>query len=538
MTLEHVRGGWRIRLRFGAGLRKRFAMPDISEAQARVRLAQLEQLALELATAGLHAEAPILLEEAAAAKTDRQLSGALRLARDTIAKATPVTEPEAPKVPRTFRDVAELWVSGKLQEQYPDEVAFKKAPGLANSRSIVATFYPLLGHRDMASITTVEVDAAKQAIPADLGHSTRRTYTAHLRRVFSLAVDPLRLIEASPVRGKFVPRKRPGREFPFLYPSEDAQLLACEAIEFEYRFLYGFLDRNGSRLSETLRATWEQADLARGVFRMENTKTGRSRFWKLDPDVHRALRLRAEQLGGKPAGLIFAGPGGIQLTRQMVHGRFLTHLLAAGVDRRELHTDTPERRRMNPHGTRGTFVTLALAMGKSERWVMDRTGHQTSAQLAKYTRQARHAAELQLGWFGAMDAALGMGHGMGQTVEMAGFPWMATHRGRVSDEAHPSTSEPKAAHGDDAAVPLKDAGPAGFPGVGQAAQDQAQAPAQAQDSPVERALAAALTAATAAEQWDLALEITRELGERRRARTAPEVSSLSDARKKRDEGGK
>jgi hypothetical protein len=38
-------------------------------------------------------------------------------------------------------------------------------------------------------------------------------------------------------------------------------------------------------------------------------------------------------------------------------------------------------------------------------------------------------------------------------------------------------------------------------------------------------------------QLDLALAIVQELGERRRVRTAPQVPSLSDARKKRDEGG-
>ena len=56
------------------------------------------------------------------------------------------------------------------------------------------------------------------------------------------------------------------------------------------------------------------------------------------------------------------------------------------------------------------------------------------------------------------------------------------------------------------------------------------------DSPVEVALAAALTAALAAEQWQLAQTLVQELGERRRARTAPAVSSLSDARRKKDEG--
>src|SRR3989304_2525944 len=56
------------------------------------------------------------------------------------------------------------------------------------------------------------------------------------------------------------------------------------------------------------------------------------------------------------------------------------------------------------------------------------------------------------------------------------------------------------------------------------------------ESVVERALAVALEAAIGAQRWDLALEVTREPGERRRTRTAPSVPSLADARRKKDEG--
>ena len=46
---------------------------------------------------------------------------------------------------------------------------------------------------------------------------------------------------------------------------------------------------------------------------------------------------------------------------------------------------------------RGTFVTLALANGKSEAWVQDRTGHTSSAMLNRYRRAALSASELELG---------------------------------------------------------------------------------------------------------------------------------------------
>jgi hypothetical protein len=62
------------------------------------------------------------------------------------------------------------------------------------------------------------------------------------------------------------------------------------------------------------------------------------------------------------------------------------------------------------------------------------------------------------------------------------------------------------------------------------------APPEPAESVVDRALAGALAAAQQAQQWDLCQEIVRELSERRRARLAPGVTSLADARAKRDKG--
>ncbi len=72
-------------------------------------------------------------------------------------------------------------------------------------------------------------------------------------------------------------------------------------------------------------------------------------------------------------------------------------LWAAGVRRSELHTKGENRGRLRAHDLRGTFVTLALAAGRSEAWVQDRTGHTTSAMLNRYRRAARSASELGLG---------------------------------------------------------------------------------------------------------------------------------------------
>ena len=51
-------------------------------------------------------------------------------------------------------------------------------------------------------------------------------------------------------------------------------------------------------------------------------------------------------------------------------------------------------------------MTVALANGKTEQWVTDRTGHRPSQMLATYTRQARTWAELDLGTLQPIDALL------------------------------------------------------------------------------------------------------------------------------------
>lgn len=50
------------------------------------------------------------------------------------------------------------------------------------------------------------------------------------------------------------------------------------------------------------------------------------------------------------------------------------------------------------HGLRRTFVTLALANGRYEAWVQDRTGHRSSVMVNRYRRAARSVTELGLGW--------------------------------------------------------------------------------------------------------------------------------------------
>jgi integrase len=68
-------------------------------------------------------------------------------------------------------------------------------------------------------------------------------------------------------------------------------------------------------------------------------------------------------------------------------------LWTAEVRRSQLHNDTTNSRKLRAHDLRATFTTLALAVGKTESWVKDRTGWTSSTMLERYRRAAHSAAE-------------------------------------------------------------------------------------------------------------------------------------------------
>jgi hypothetical protein len=82
--------------------------------------------------------------------------------------------------------------------------------------------------------------------------------------------------------------------------------------------------------------------------------------------------------------------------------RFRAHLNLAGVRREELFHRSANRSPIRIHDLRATFVTLALANGRTEAWVCDRTGHRSSQMVNRYRRAARSASELNLGTLASM----------------------------------------------------------------------------------------------------------------------------------------
>ncbi|HEX9620003.1 MAG TPA: tyrosine-type recombinase/integrase [Polyangiaceae bacterium] len=168
--------------------------------------------------------------------------------------------------------------------------------------------------------------------------------------------------------------------FPFLYPDEESALMACEQVPLGFRMLWGFLAREGCRVSEALGLTFRDVDLERGAVSLDKNETDDPRTWALDPSVAEALRRWRDRRQARPG--------------------------EAGVDRQELHERGTNRRPMRAHDLRGTFVTLSLANGRTETWVADRTGHKSSQMINRYRRAARSATELPVGPLAPLAEAL------------------------------------------------------------------------------------------------------------------------------------
>jgi integrase len=446
---------------------------------------------------------------------------------------------------------------GTLHELHPEDVRYRTKQGRDARLTQLSTFFPVLGDKTFDQITGDDIDEAKRLIPKGVKQGTRSRYLRELRFLLRIAVDPLALCERTPTVK--VLKGEPRGVFQLLYPAEEAQLCACLEIPIERRILYAFLARNGGRVSETLQYTFQCID-ADGVIHVakEWTKTKKARYWQLAPDVLEALRLRRAQMP-EGATLIFVPPTGErqpikQLTRHHVLRMLNLDLKTAGITRQGLVTALAGERKLCTHDVRASFVTLARAAGMSDRWIMDRSGHESAAVFEKYDRGVRHAREIHLGWWAPMAIALGLpgaecedtaidaaagsvsGPKLGQSwAKGAKRPMNSAVRangsGMGGEPSHPINPVKTGGEGPQNAT-REGLGPADLSISG-----QSSSPPETTPGPVEQALAAALPVAIAAEQWDLAQAIMQELGERRRARVAPGVTSLADARRKRDEGG-
>lgn len=486
--LEKVPGGWLGRFRCGA-TRKRVVIAVADERLAYARARRMREVIRALVAAKKSDDVVRYLEQAAAAPNSPAFNGvckgALLLSKD---------EPTATG-PCTFRDICEMWLSGMLHMRFPKTVPSQTQETAENSRArIVRHIYPHIGDLAARNIGQSHYDAVMAKLPKTL--QCRDKIAGFMVRVLDHAVR-LKLIDKNPIDPNTVPPPRDPNAvaFTYLYPDEDERLLSCELVPLGRRAFYGVLTRNGFRSSEAGNLRVGDVDFANGTITLDDNKTT-PRCWQADDDVLRALR-RLIPTDAEPGDKVFPW-----YDRRGLSAQLRRDLKTAGVDRRNLFVKSDKRRPIRIHDLRATFVTLAMAAGRNEKWVKQRTGHTTSIMLSRYERRAGDATEAGHNhWLGDLEALLWpkdatpMGRGVGQVISI--------QRKKAGSRSSSTTADPLQVHAgttlsresDPPAGRSKRGGPPPEGGAGQSIDN----------------LTAAIASASAAGRWAIVDRLTAQL---------------------------
>jgi integrase len=388
-----------------------------SRPQAVLRQQVICRLMEQMRSSGQGASIEAICRQAADAD-DELLPAIVRL----VSGLAMGTERAAPLVPApslaesasptmTFREFAGAWTSNTLASQYRGRV--RVVDHGENARRLEKHIYPIVFRSRTVGDTPLNefsLDVADHVLAQPtLPSGSLRHVAQIMHRVMKLAVYPARLLTQSPFPPGWLPPANATRERGYLYPSEDAALMQLTDLPIVWRIFFGFSAREGLRRENAAALEWSNLSLefAAGVGHLvlDKTKNGRGASWALDAGTTQAL-LRWRSIC-PPSRWVFPTEALPRFRRrrqgQSLHvdhaGEILRAALKeAGVTRAKLFEHGEHRLQLRAHDLRATFVTLALANGKTEDWVKQRTGHTSSVMLGRYRREAETASELGLGW--------------------------------------------------------------------------------------------------------------------------------------------
>ncbi|XXT16493.1 tyrosine-type recombinase/integrase [Sorangium sp. So ce429] len=292
-----------VRVLIGDNDRESFPLdPRLTEPQAEQRKELVADLAARLrASRNVTRDAIVALLERAAVREGRALRDVIE-AIEVVCRggAQAKVVPGGGSVPKqvTLQQFGELWTSGELTRMYPDHVKPKRSVEQDVYR-LDRHVYPIAGRVPVSAFTLDDAERVMRALPS-MSPASRRHIAQLLHRMMAMAVFPCRLLATNPLPRGFLPKLGPTKAKACLYPDEDARLLACTAIPLCWRVLWGFLNREGPRISEAARLQLQDVDLDRGALRLEKNKTNDPRAWALPSGVPQALRAWLA-LRGNPA---------------------------------------------------------------------------------------------------------------------------------------------------------------------------------------------------------------------------------------------
>ncbi len=405
--LQPLADGWAARITIKGRSRKEFFLASCrTEREAVERKTALAELATRLRRAGFVDEIPTLIGAAAKARPGRAWTE-ICAAVDAICSGK--TRAIGGSLCPTIADLADKWTSGKLHAAHPDHVRKKKPSSVARDAGIVKNYIrPTIGDLRVTEIGLDECERVMAAVPARLESASRRHVAQVLSTLLKYAAYPCRHITASPIPRGWLPRLSKPKAMQYVRPTEDAKHLANTSIPLARRLLLGVLRREGLRKEELAELRFRDLDLELGAVRLEENKTDDPRAWALDPGVTEALRRwrACYRPDATDDDYVIAAANGYRYDVHRLAEEQRADLKASGIDRQELHHDGPNRRKLRAHDTRASFITCAMANGRNEAWVQDRTGHTTSAMLNRYRRLARTWGELHLGTWTPLHEAI------------------------------------------------------------------------------------------------------------------------------------
>ncbi|MBN2196406.1 MAG: tyrosine-type recombinase/integrase [Polyangiaceae bacterium] len=384
---------------------------------------------LRLRNLGKEAQAEAFLGQLAASDRRRRtgvltiLEGVLRGTEhaeppEEEAAAAPKT-PTRPKRAVTFGEFADRWTSGELAADFRGRI--KVIDHTENKRRLRVHVLDVSyrGQR-IAEVPLDEftLDHAEHILrQKSLPSGSLRHVAQILNRIFRLAVYPARLIAQSPFPRGWLPPANPVKARSYMLPEEDLLVLRCAEIPLVKRLYIGMANREGTRRGNLVNLEWSCLVLnvaGGGFLSFDETKNGEDANWALDPGTAEALRRWRKLCPSKRWVFPELAVPTTRTLPRLDRPMYVNHLSEdlrewlqeCGVDRPKLYERTEDRLPLRAHDLRATFVTLALANGRTETWVMQRTGHKTYGMLARYRRDARTLEELRVGWLAPLHEAI------------------------------------------------------------------------------------------------------------------------------------
>lgn len=275
----------------------------------------------------------------------------------------------------------------------------------------------------LAEISGARISAWREVRLAAVNPRTKRAYSAAavnrplaaLRHLLTLAREEWEVLGAVP---RVRLEKEPQGRLRWLTKEEASRLLGkCDVSKNP---LLGAIVRlalgTGMRREEILGLTWERVDFARGVLRLEQTKSGRRREIPMDDTAYAAL----SSVRGAREGLVFTKADGRRWGK--IRTSFESAVEAAKVDDFRFHD------------LRHTFASWAVQRGASLHELKDLLGHSSLAMVMRYAHLAPENLRQAVNKAGAVLAEVLRGETADAVANGLGNGTRTAHDAKISAE--------------------------------------------------------------------------------------------------------